>query len=663
MMTGDANESSLLRILTNTQNARSLADVLEVAFDAVIVYDPDERILYWNPAAEQMFGWTSQEALGKTPAELFGPVNSPQEKENQKQRQLSLARGETLRGEQHPCRKDGSVMWVQYIARAVFDTEGKLSRYLTVYQDLSTRAQMHQKEEQSEHNHQPFNEMLSSIYDNAPFLMGIAELDGNEIRTIASNRLVAEFFDTNAANLSGKSGSGLGNRQDYEQLWLANYRRSQTEGAPVQFEYEHPRQTGPRWLHATVAFIGNSSSGMPRFSFVAEDVTERKQIEKALGLENQRFMQFVNSNIVGILIGDAHGRVLLANDYYLRILGVTRQDFVEGKVDWKKFTPPEWLPADEKAVQQLQERGVCEPYEKEYVRADGTRVPVFIADAMFPGPGGEIAAFVLDITERKQAEKALLENEKQLQLLNETLEQKVQEKTTELQRLASDLTKAEQRERHRISHILHDDLQQRVYAMQMQLKFLRAGLMGIDQAAWQELADLETQLGEVLEITRHLSIDLSPPILRDEGLSHAVNWLAGQMWERYGLAIELHADGPFAIAEEELHVLLFNCIRELLFNVVKHAQASRAEVTLQWTEGALEIEVSDDGKGFAINISDSQASAELPADGALPANFGLSTIRHQLSLIDGRIEIRSTPESGTRIKMIVPLTKEQRNQE
>ncbi len=141
------------------------------------------------------------------------------------------------------------------------------------------------------------------------------------------------------------------------------------------------------------------------------DITERKRAEEALKIENQRFMRFFDSNIVGIIIANPNGKVLLANDYYLRLLGVTRQDFDEGKVDWRKFTPPEWLPADEKAIRELRESGVCEPYEKEYIRTDGSRVPVYLADAMLPGPGEEIAAFVLDLTERKRAEKSLRASE------------------------------------------------------------------------------------------------------------------------------------------------------------------------------------------------------------------------------------------------------------
>ena len=143
---------------------------------------------------------------------------------------------------------------------------------------------------------------------------------------------------------------------------------------------------------------------------------ERRRIEEALQLANARFQRMIDANIVGIVSADASGRILFANDYYLKVLQVTRQDFLAGKVDWRRFTPPEWLPADEKAFQELKERGVCEPYEKEYIRSDGTRVSVYIVDAMLPGPDGQIIAFVVDITARKQAEEhiryqaGLLEN-------------------------------------------------------------------------------------------------------------------------------------------------------------------------------------------------------------------------------------------------------------
>src|SRR5512147_1190539 len=109
----------------------------------------------------------------------------------------------------------------------------------------------------------------------------------------------------------------------------------------------------------------------------------------------ERYQRLFDSNIVGIAIANPLGRVLEANDYYLRLIGYTRDEYERDLVDWRALTPPEWIGVDEDAISQLREQGVCLPYEKEYVRRDGTRVPVQIVDAMLPGPGEDIIAFVL----------------------------------------------------------------------------------------------------------------------------------------------------------------------------------------------------------------------------------------------------------------------------
>jgi len=140
----------------------------------------------------------------------------------------------------------------------------------------------------------------------------------------------------------------------------------------------------------------------------SEDITERKRAEEAFRRVHERLRSFVDANIVGIVIATPSGDVIEANEYYLRTIGYTREEFDRGMVDWRAVTPPEWLHADEQAIRELRERGACTPYEKEYLRRDGTRVSVYLSNAMLPGAGEQIAAFVLDITERKQTEQEVI---------------------------------------------------------------------------------------------------------------------------------------------------------------------------------------------------------------------------------------------------------------
>ncbi len=182
------------------------------------------------------------------------------------------------------------------------------------------------------------------------------------------------------------------------------------------FETLHRTRQGElRNVQVTARFT--ESAGKPVYHCIWRDITARKRAEEALRRAHERLRGFVDANIVGVVIADASGRVLEANDYYLRMIGYSRQEFEQGLVDWRAITPPEWLPVDERAIQELRERGVCAPYEKEYVRRDGTRISVFISDALLPGPEEHIAAFVLDITERKRAELALRESEARYRLL------------------------------------------------------------------------------------------------------------------------------------------------------------------------------------------------------------------------------------------------------
>jgi PAS domain S-box-containing protein len=149
----------------------------------------------------------------------------------------------------------------------------------------------------------------------------------------------------------------------------------------------------------------------------ATDVTERKRAEEALRESGAKIRRLVDSNIIGVFFSGLEGRVLEANDAFLHLVGYDRDDLVSGRMRWTDLTPPEWHERDRRALAELSSNAIAQPYEKEFFRKDGSRVPVLVGGALFEEGCNEGVAFVLDLTERKRAEEALREREARIRRL------------------------------------------------------------------------------------------------------------------------------------------------------------------------------------------------------------------------------------------------------
>lgn len=250
---------------------------------------------------------------------------------------------------------------------------------------------------------------------------------------------------------------------------------------------------------------------------------------------------------------------------------------------------------------------------------------------------------LVDISERKAYEKDL-KNARQ------ELENRVQERTAELTvrnrqlaRLTSELTLAEQRERKRLAELLHDHLQQILAGARLHLEIL-AGETGMaDKPAYKSAHAL---INESLQMSRSLSSELSPPVLYQNGLPEAMQWLTRWMAATHRLDVDLDLTGDFPFIREEHRVLLFHSVRELLFNVVKHADTSRAWLAMQEKNGRVRISVSDKGRGCDPD--------HWKMDGP-DTGFGLFIIRERLELLGGDLEIASEPNAGTTVTIFLPI--------
>jgi PAS domain S-box-containing protein len=232
-----------------------------------------------------------------------------------------------------------------------------------------------------------------------------------------------------------------------------------------------------------------------------------------------------------------------------------------------------------------------------------------------------IAVIATDINERVQAEE-------------------------KIRLLSAELTKAEQEERQRISQVLHDDLQQRLFAIKAQLSFLSNvnWKEDVSKDAYFELDLIHESLSEAIAITRNLSIDLSPTVLQGKGLTEAMTWLSFRMKEQYGLQVDLDIKEDFDRLDNHMRMLLFQAVRELLFNIVKHAGTLQSKVTLEKSDGHGRILVSDEGKGFDVDAIMNDPTIA----------HGLLIIRDRLNLLGCRMRTTSNPGQGTNIVIELP---------
>src|ERR1700722_8266128 len=136
------------------------------------------------------------------------------------------------------------------------------------------------------------------------------------------------------------------------------------------------------------------------------DVTENTRLYRDLAEREAKIRRLVEANIIGVFLGDFDGRILEANDAFLRIVGYDHEDLAMGRLNWKDLTPPDWRQRDAQWIEEHKRTGVRFPIEKEYFRKDGGRVPVLLGSATFEEGGNQSLAFVLDLTEREKVERA-----------------------------------------------------------------------------------------------------------------------------------------------------------------------------------------------------------------------------------------------------------------
>ncbi len=442
------------------------------------------------------------------------------------------------------------------------------------------------------------------------------------------------------------------------------------------------------WFDRITEPLRDAAGTVVGLANVAVDVTERVRAEEALRQSEERFAAAFRVIPIPMALSYLDdGKLLDINEAWVRLYGYSREQAIgHSSVEIGMWGP--WMDR-ELFVRSLAADGTLREREFKFLTKSGRPCNVLVSSetAKIAGRAVLVSAAV-DITERVRAEEELRQTNEQLantieelevaqeelRQINEellgargTLEARIASatqaltvRTTELELrteqlhvLAAEIAEVEQRERRRLAQVLHDELQQLLVAARFSLETLRKRLLSPDTQPTAPLVgrvqQVDDLLGQSIQLSRSLTAQLAPPVLQALGLAAALEWLGQWMQDNHNLAVEVQADPQANPTEEGLRALLFQCVRELLLNVAKHAGVQDASVSMMCSQdGCVEIAVRDAGIGF-----DSQS---ILASRQLSGGFGLFSIRERIEWLGGSVQVESAPGCGTCVTLRLPLS-------
>jgi PAS domain S-box-containing protein len=468
---------------------------------------------------------------------------------------------------------------------------------------------------------------LEVIADNVPGLISYVDV---EQRFRYVNKPNEEWFGILRGNVVGLQTRDVVGADVYDSL-IDEINRS-LSGESVRFELPFSdSRGGPGYGLVTVIPDLDENGEINGYFCFMTDITEQRLAEDALRESEERFRQLAENIHEVFWLRSGDGRELIyVSPAYERIWGRTCESLYSNPAALREAIHVD----DRESVKKgfFSARDEHREYDEEYriVRSDGTIR--WIRDRGFPifdeaGSAYRIAGIAEDITASKRAEEQLRDYQRQLRSL------------------ASEVSLAEERERRRIAAGLHDHVGQNLALARIKSGALRETLSSPEQvAAVDELREL---LEHAIRDTRSLHLELSPPVVYELGLEAAVDWLAERFQRQHGIICDVHDDGDTKPIEDDIRVVLFQAVRELLFNVVKHAGVTRASISLRRRPPYIEAHVEDEGVGFEPSVA---MSGRTEGSG-----FGLFSICERINFLGGQVHVDSSPGKGTRVTIRAPL--------
>jgi PAS domain S-box-containing protein len=599
------------RLLERERAARAEAErarqeiqgILESISDGFFAIDRERRFVYVNREAERFWGKPREDLMGKDIREMF-----PSAVGTEGFRAIERAEKEGVATE---FEMASSVVPGAWVAGRVYPSAEGLSVY---FRDVSQRKRAEEALRDSQEALRKSEEFHRFAVEAGR--IGTWDLDLQTEECLISPTMADLMgFSPDQTTVPGAQWQESIVPDD-RSLLASALATSIESDAPFDLEFRIALKDGTeRWLYSRGGVTSDASGKALRVYGVSIDVTERKRAEEKLLKSEERLQRAIGIETVGVIFFKVDGSITDSNDAFLRMSGYSREDLEQGKVWWDVMTPPEWMPHSLKAIEEFESTGRTKPYEKEYVRKDGSRWwGLFAATRLDEEEGVE---FIIDITERKRAQE---EHERLL--------------------ARGWKARAEAEERKRISRELHDRVAHAMGVVHQSLELHEVLKHPDPETARAKIALAKETTKEAMSLTRNLSQELRGKEVQ-AGLSAALSDLL-ETAVPPGLDCAVCVEGEEALVPPHVREELFVILREGVRNVVSHAGASRVEVGIRVSSEEVLGYVEDDGRGF------------VEEDGGYTGG-GVRSMRERAEMVGGTFELSSSPGVGTTIRASIPF--------
>lgn len=436
-----------------------------------------------------------------------------------------------------------------------------------------------------------------------------------------------------------------------------------SQGGAFETEQELIRKDGHRLRIRYVGQAIDPSDLSKGTLWLLEDVTERRMLELKLSESETKFRNLVMNAPFLVTNVDRAGNIEFINRSMEgfdadKVIGTNSYDYIVGESK-EVYRAALSRTFELQTPQRIIVAGVG---EHGTVRWFETVLGPLVSD----GKMDSAIQVTIDITERKIAEIALQNAREELErevasrtaslteanvMLRAEVEErmraegKILETQKTMEALTQELSLTEERERERIAGELHDQVGQNLILVKIKLQWLANELACAKEIELAE--DIEKLLSQCIQDIRSLTFQLRPPILATAGLGAAIKWLAEELRENYGLRFQLVDDHESTSLRYEVRSSIFQAVREILLNVVKHSNCSLAVIRVGSDAGRLKVEVVDDGAGFD--------PSEVVRKKSRSGGFGLFNLRRKIEYLGGEFEIETEKGAGTRVVMTIPV--------